>query len=240
MIELPLVFLGGLLGSAHCIGMCGGFAVSIGLGSRGFTANLRRQLVYSAGRIFTYSCFGVAAGYAGFWIAARSNVWINAQAALCVVAGVVLAGQGLLALGVLPRRFWSKSGGGGSPCLAGTFVGPFLASPRWSDVLLAGVFTGFLPCGLVYGYLALASSSANVLEGLLTMSLFGAGTAPLMIFAGAGGSLLNQAARRNLLRISAICVTLTGLISVARGILFVQFPGAPEVVRCVLCGSSGG
>ena len=32
MIELPLVFLGGLLGSAHCIGMCGGFAISIGLG----------------------------------------------------------------------------------------------------------------------------------------------------------------------------------------------------------------
>ena len=71
------------------------------------------------------------------------------------------------------------------------------------------------------------------------MSLFGAGTAPLMILAGVGGSLLSQAARRNLLRISAICVTLTGLISIARGILFVQFPGAPEVVRCVLCGSSG-
>ncbi len=35
MIELPLVFLGGLLGSAHCIGMCGGFAVSIGIGSSG-------------------------------------------------------------------------------------------------------------------------------------------------------------------------------------------------------------
>ena len=49
MIELPLVFLGGLLGSAHCVGMCGGFAVSIGLGSRGFAANLRRQVIYTAG-----------------------------------------------------------------------------------------------------------------------------------------------------------------------------------------------
>jgi sulfite exporter TauE/SafE len=239
MIELPLVFLGGLLGSAHCLGMCGGFALSIGLGSRGLAANLRRQLVYTAGRIVTYSFFGTVAGYAGFWITGQAGLWINAQAVLCVVAGLLLLGQGLSALGLVPRRLRPKPAGGLS-CLAGTFVGPFLTSPRSSDVLLAGVFTGFLPCGLVYGYLALASSSANVLDGVLTMSLFGAGTAPLMILAGVGGSLLSHAARRNLLRISAVCVTLTGLISIARGILFVQFPGAPEVVRCVLCGSSGG
>jgi sulfite exporter TauE/SafE len=239
MIELPLVFLGGLLGSAHCVGMCGGFALNIGLGARGFAANVRRQLVYTAGRIFTYSCFGVVAGSAGFWVAGKAGVWINAQAVLCLVAGLLLAGQGLSALGLFPRRFRPKPPGG-LPCLAGSFVGPFLASPHWSDVLLAGVFTGFLPCGLVYGYLALASSAANVLGGALTMCLFGAGTAPLMILAGVGGSVLSHAARRNLLRISAVCVTLTGLISIARGVLFVQFPGAPEVVRCVLCGSPGG
>ena len=241
MIELPLVFLGGLLGSAHCVGMCGGFAVSIGIGSRGFASNLQRQLVYTAGRIFTYSFFGVAAGYAGFWIAGRASLWINAQAVLCVIAGVLLTAQGLLALGVVPRRFWPKLvGGGGSVCLAGSFVGPFLTSPRASHVLLAGVLTGFLPCGLVYGYLALATSSANIRDGLLTMSLFGAGTGPLMILAGAGSALLSQTSRRNLLKISAVCVSLTGLISITRGILFVQLSTAPEIARCVLCGASGG
>ncbi len=238
MIELPLVFLGGLLGSAHCVGMCGGFALSIGIGSRGFAANLRRQLVYTAGRIFTYSFFGVVAGYAGLWLASRAHWWSNAQAALSVAAGVLLVGQGLLALGYMPRRFWPKAAPGGSICLAGTFVGQFLASPRLSHVLLAGVFTGFLPCGLVYGFLALASSSANIWDGLLTMSLFGAGTAPLMILAGTGSALFSHAARRNLMRISAVCVGLTGLISIVRGILFVQTTAAPEVVRCLLCGAS--
>jgi len=240
MIELPLVFLGGLLGSAHCVGMCGGFALSIGIGSRGFACNLRRQLVYTSGRIFTYSFFGVVAGYAGFWIAGRASLWINAQATLCVIAGVLLAAQGLLALGLVPRRFWPKLVGGGTVCLAGSFVGPFLTSPRSSHVLLAGVFTGFLPCGLVYGYLALAASSANIGEGLLTMSLFGAGTGPLMILAGAGSSLLSQTKRRNLLKISAVCVSLTGLISIVRGILFLQLTPAPAIVRCVFCGVSGG
>jgi len=240
MIELPLVFLGGLLGSAHCVGMCGGFAFSIGIGSRGFACNLRRQVLYTAGRIFTYSFFGVVAGYAGFWIAGRASLWINAQAALCVVAGVLLAAQGLLALGLVPRRFLPTPFGGGTACLAGSFVGPFLTSRRSSHVLLAGVLTGFLPCGLVYGYLALATSSANIGEGLLTMSLFGAGTGPLMILAGAGSSLLSPTTRRNLLKISAVCVSLTGLISIVRGVLFLQLTPAPEIVRCVFCGVSGG
>jgi sulfite exporter TauE/SafE len=239
MIELPLVFLGGLIGSAHCVGMCGGFAVSIGLGSSGLGANLQRQLIYTAGRIFTYSFLGVMAGYAGFWLAGKASLWINAQAALSMTAGVLLTGQGLLAMGLLPRWCWPQLRRR-SPCLAGTFVGPFLSSPRATHILLAGVLTGFLPCGLVYGYLALASSSASVREGLLTMSLFGAGTAPLMVLAGAGGSLLSNTRRRSLLHISAICVTVTGLISIARGILFVHFTDAPQVVRCILCGSSGG
>ena len=237
MIELPLVFLGGLLGSAHCVGMCGGFAVSIGLGSRRFAANLWRQLTYTAGRIFTYSFFGVVAGYGGFWLAGRASLWINAQAVLSLVAGVLLAAQGALALGVIPRRFWPKSSSGGAACLAGTFVGPFLISPRLTNVLLAGVLTGFLPCGLVYGYLALASSSANVRDGLLTMCIFGAGTGPLMILAGTGASLLSHGTRRSLLRISAVCVVLTGLVSIVRGALFIELTPAPQVVRCLFCGS---
>ena len=237
MIELPLVFLGGLLGSAHCVGMCGGFALSIGLGSRGVAANIGRQLIYTAGRVFTYSFFGIAAGYAGFWLAGRASLWINAQAALCLLAGIFLGAQGLLALGFVPRRFWPKTTSGGAFCMAGTFVGPFLTSPRLSNVLLAGVLTGFLPCGLVYGFLALASSTASVRDGLLTMCLFGAGTGPLMILAGMGASLVSHAARRNLLRVSAVCVVVTGLISIARGILFFQLTPAPEAVRCLFCGA---
>ena len=105
--------------------------------------------------------------------------------------------------------------------------------------LLAGVLTGFLPCGLVYGYLALASSSASIRDGLLTMCLFGAGTGPLMILAGTGASLVSHAARRNLMRISAACVVLTGLISIVRGALFIQLTPAPQAIRCLFCGGPG-
>ncbi len=235
MMELPLVFLGGLLGSAHCVGMCGGFALSIGVGARSAAANVSRQLVYSLGRVLTYSFLGVAAAYGGFWLSRRAGTLINIQAGLSVVAGAVLVFQGLRSLGLLPRRAFPAISGGGAPCLAGTFVGPFLTAPGLTNVLLAGILTGFLPCGLVYGFLALASSSANLLYGLLTMIAFGAGTAPIMILTGVGGSLLSHTSRRHLMRVAAICVLITGLISLGRGFWFVQFPDSAPSASCPFC-----
>lgn len=237
MIELPLIFLGGLLGSAHCVGMCGGFALTIGVGARDLGSNLLRQLAYTLGRVLTYSFFGVMAGFGGFWLSRKAGTLVNVQAGLSILAGGLLVFQGLLSLGLLPRRIHRGGGHWASPCLAGTFVGPFLTAPGWSNVLLAGVLTGFLPCGLVYGFLGLASSSASVFHGLLTMLAFGAGTAPLMILTGAGGSLLSHSARRHLMRVAAVCVMLTGLISLARGVMFVEFPGdRTPLDTCPFCG----
>lgn len=235
MSQLPLIFLAGVLGSAHCVGMCGGFALSIGLGARSLASNLKRQLVYTLGRVLTYGFLGVAAGYAGFWLSRRAGTLVNVQAGLSIAAGCLLAVQGMRALGLVPRRFHSAVKGGGPPCLTGTFVGPFLAAPGLTGVLLAGVFTGFLPCGLVYGFLTLSSSSASVLDGLAIMTVFGAGTAPVMILTGAGGSLCSHTARRRLLRLSAVCVLLTGLISMARGAVFLHLPGSAALEGCPFC-----
>ena len=61
-----------------------------------------------------------------------------------------------------------------------------------------------------------------------------------MILAGTGGSLISHASRGRFLQISAVCVGLTGLISIVRGILFIQLTPVPEVVRCIFCGANGG
>ena len=233
--ELPLVFLAGVLGSAHCVGMCGGFALSIGMGASSLLSNLKRQLVYTLGRVLTYAFLGVAAGYAGFWLSRTAGTLVNVQAGLSILAGGLLAVQGLLALGILPRGLLPTVKGSGTPCLAGTFVAPFLTAPGLTNVLLAGLLTGFLPCGLVYGFLTLSSSSASVVQGLFTMVAFGAGTAPVMVLTGAGGSLLSHSARRQLLRVSAVCVLLTGLISLARGAVFLHLPGSTVVEGCPFC-----
>ena len=113
-LQLPLVFLGGLLGSAHCVGMCGGFALSIGIGARSVGANLHRQLLYTLGRVLTYAFLGVVAGYAGFWLSRKAGTLVNVQAGLSIVAGALLVFQGLLALGIVPRRVFAAISAAGA------------------------------------------------------------------------------------------------------------------------------
>jgi sulfite exporter TauE/SafE len=233
MTALALIAFGGLLGSSHCVGMCGGFALTVGMGTRGPVRNLARQLVYSAGRIFTYAFLGAAAGFAGFWFARRTTQLIHAQALLSFLAGVLLIAQGCLALGFVPARVRRVGqAGAGASCLAGSFVRPFLASPRWYHVFVAGMLNGLLPCGLVYGYLALASSSASLPHGLCVMAAFGAGTVPAMALVGLGASTFSLAARRGLFRVAGVCVLLTGLAAVARGVEFYRSALVPHCPGC--------
>ena len=247
MIELPLVFLGGLLGSAHCVGMCGGFALLIGAPAPRWSSNLVRQVVYSGGRIFTYCAFGAAVGYGGLRLVERLGDFVNVQATLAIVAGVLLVSQGLVSTGTLRyasramRCAIGQAGAGDHPatggvgCLMGGMVGAFLRDRRFSHVFLAGVITGLLPCGLVYAYVALAASTSDLLTGAATMAAFGLGTMPLMILTGTGSTLFSLAGRQRLLTIAAWCVVLTGLLSIVRGVGFLHAAGEPPAASCPLC-----
>lgn len=250
MIELPLVFVAGILGTAHCLGMCGPLALAVGSHSRHMASALARQLVYTTGRLFTYGVLGAAAGYGGQRLA-HAAPWIaNVPALLAIAAGLLLIYQGLRATGWLPpvsavlaaaRRAWhGNTSTAGEPvrapvaCLAGGMLGQFLRQPKVSGVFLAGVFTGLLPCGLLYGMLALASSTHSVVLGGAMMTVFGLGTAPVMILAGAGGRLLSLATRKWLYSAAAWCLVLTGAVSLARGMSYLSL-GGQGPAGCPLC-----
>jgi len=250
MIELPLIFLGGLLGSAHCVGMCGGFAVMIGGGARSWRANLVRQCVYSGGRIFTYASLGGVLGYAGLRLAQDLPRVVNVQALCAIAAGIFLIVQGLLSAGVLSRlkRAYASRLSARKPaaqrqtsslsivsCLTGGLVGSLLRTPGSRAAFLAGMLTGFLPCGLVYAYLVLATSTNDPLAGLATMVTFGLGTIPLMVLTGAGMSLVSPARRQFALRLAAWCVVVTGVIALARGGYAFQLPLSEPVAGCLFC-----
>lgn len=232
MTALPLVFIAGILGSSHCIGMCGPLALTIGSGAADWWLNLGRQVVYTLGRIFTYAVFGAVAGAAGLYLQRELPSLVNVAALLAIVAGLFLLYQGLLAARVIRRRTPNTSA---VPCLAGDFFARFLKAPGLHNIFLAGLFTGMLPCGLVYGFVALAASSGDLIAGASLMIAFGLGTAPVMMATGCGSSLLGLAARKQIYRIAAWCVVLTGLISIARGAGFVEFPGWVEASGCLMC-----
>jgi sulfite exporter TauE/SafE len=215
MNELPLIALGGLLGSSHCLGMCGPFAVTIGVGARSWSSALARQTVYSLGRVFTYSSAGVAVGYAGLRFVGRGETFAYLQAVLCLLAGTLLVFQGLLSLNLVPRFAWHSASH--LPCAGLRSFGGLLRSSNLTHVFVSGLITGCLPCGLVYAYLALAASRADIFQGWATMAVFGAGTVPAMVLAGLGGKLLSLAVRRRVLQVAACCVIVTGILTIDRG-----------------------
>jgi sulfite exporter TauE/SafE len=235
MTELPLIFVGGLLGSYHCIGMCGPLALALGVTEEGLVANLRRQLVFSAGRILTYGFGGTLAAYAGWWLGRWPAAAFNAQAVLAIVAGAALVLLGLAGAGLVPQlrfgRFAPQS------CAAAKGLKTLLTAPGLGSAFLAGVFTGFIPCGLVYAFLAVAASTGDVLRGWLTMVAFGAGTVPLMVLAGSSGSLISVAARARVLRIAAGCVVVVGVISIARGAGYLSLSSGGLPASCPFCHS---
>lgn len=233
MIEWPLLVVAGMLGSAHCLGMCGPFALAIGTSASSWRANLRRQACYSAGRIFTYAVLGAVVAFCGARVAAALPGWTNVPALLAIGAGILLAVQGLAAAGVLPAR--AVHGAAACPGAAGFRA---LLTGRGSlDVFLAGLFTGLLPCGLLYGMLALAAATHDVPRGLGTMTAFGLGTVPALVAAGLGGSLLGVAARRRLHAAAAWCLVLTGAISIARGTGHLSFTAEPPA-GCPFCAAA--
>lgn len=229
MIEWPLVFGSGLLGSAHCLGMCGPFTLLVGSVDPAWRANLVRQVTWSAGRLFTYAVLGGTAGFLGLRMARTLVGWTNVPAILAVAAGVLLVVQGLLAAGVIRRR-----GVGSGTCPGGGAFRALLTARGPLEIFLAGMFTGLLPCGLLYGMLALAAATHDVTRGLLTMVAFGSGTVPALLAAGLGGSVLGLAARRHLHAIAAWCLVLTGGISIARGAGFLHF-GDAAPAGCPYC-----
>jgi uncharacterized protein len=181
-----IILLAGLAGSMHCVGMCGGFACILGRDGRGRLATLARHLVYNLGRVTSYCFMGVCVGYLGFLLVGHGgdDTWGSlAQRTLALLSGLLMLYIGLQFLGLLPRSAgpllgvdWLASG-----------LRQLTRSTRPGAPLALGVLNGFLPCPLVYAFLAQAAGSGGPLSGLLIMATFGLGTFPAMLAMGGIG-----------------------------------------------------
>lgn len=227
-----LVMLGGLLGSSHCVGMCGGFAALVGLRHSTMWGNFRAQMIYSGGRLMSYATLGAIAGFAGKRMADSLPRFVNVPAVLCILAGLFLLREGLLATGIFRR---GVSGTSTTGCLMGSLFTTILKTPGLRHTFIAGVATGLLPCGLVYAFVSLAATSGDLLLGLGTMLAFGLGTVPLMVVTGCGATLLSWTSRQRLWQLAAWSVVLTGVLTLGRGVGFLQLQPTPEPVTCPFC-----
>ncbi len=177
----------GLLGSTHCVGMCGGIvgALSAGLKpdpARPISALAWHHLAYNGGRILSYTLAGSGVGLLGSQIE-----MINVSAAIPV--GRLIAGLFLIALGLYLAGWWQaitllEKGG----AYVWRWIEPvgrrFLPVRSPLHALGLGMIWGWLPCGLVYSTLVLAMSSMSASQGALIMLGFGLGTLPVLLTLG--------------------------------------------------------
>lgn len=214
------LFLIGLLGGTHCIGMCGGIvgALSMGAGSRPAL-----HLAYNAGRIVSYTMAGAIAGALGGASLALSGQ-LPLRIVLFVLANLMLVALGLYLMGAtrslaFTERFGQKLWRHLQPLSR-----RFLPARTAAQAFPLGLVWGWLPCGLVYSALVTALTSGSALRGAGMMLAFGAGTLPTLLLAGLLAVRLNEYVAKPVVRFSAgllvLAFGLWGLFAAIR--LFVQ------------------
>jgi uncharacterized protein len=216
--SLLAALLMGLLGSGHCVAMCGGIACTLTAGlPPGVRASARRMLpyvvAYNLGRLCSYALAGALFGMLGAGAgqllppAWAHGLGMTISFAFIIALGLYLGDwwRGLGTFERLGSKLWRHLEPLGRRILPIT---------RRRQAFAIGLLWGWLPCGLVYAALALALVSGGARTGAMTMLVFGAGTLPTLIALGFAGRWL-AALRRGAARRAA------GAILCAAGVVLI-------------------
>jgi len=212
------------VGFGHCIGMCGPIVLSLTMGVRNRGGTLP-HLIYTIGRITTYTGLGAMAGLSGSVVDAVSSMaWLPKTA--MVASGLFIVLMGISMAGWIP---WAVLRGRSAPIKANPILIGFRALSRSGSILALyglGMLLGLLPCGPVYTALLVAAGAGmeasgpnqGCLTGLSLMAAFGLGTVPPLFLVSrvAGAGWLQ--ARVRLYRATAILTIGVGFYFTIRGL----------------------
>jgi uncharacterized protein len=236
IVGLLPIFLTGLFGSVHCVGMCGGIvgalsavqrpAFPVGVvtlaGPQAASAPLL-VLAYNTGRIASYATAGALAGGLAGAAAALTHLaaietalyWLANLMLVALGLYLVDAWRGLARLEALGQLLWSR---------VRALIKPLMPMDSAFKALALGGVWGWLPCGMVYSVLLTAMLSGSAASGAAVMVAFGLGTLPTLFGLGLMGARLRAAARRRDLRVAAGLLIVgfgaLGLLRAAHGMSF--------------------
>lgn len=201
----------GIVGSLHCMGMCGPIVVALPLKNQNLFTKILGAILYNSGRVATYGVLGLLFGLLGRGIhMAGFQQWTS------IILGIVMIVSVLF-----PFVFREKITVGN--LLAGmaarliSRLKKLFASRSYRSLLLIGLLNGLLPCGLVYVAIAGAISSGSVVSGSLFMVLFGLGTIPLLLLAALASDAIGQRIRTKMQRAVPYFVFFLGVLFILRG-----------------------
>ena len=173
----------GLLGSAHCIGMCGGITSALSLSMKGCSRlhTFFLMMAYHLGRICSYALAGFILGSIGWYLGDLSR---GVHIALRYFAGGMLVTMGLYVSGWWRGLVKLEQAGGHLWKFIQPKANNLLPVRHIGNALALGGLWGWLPCGLVYSTLIWSASQGNALQSAGLMALFGLGTLPAVFFTG--------------------------------------------------------
>lgn len=222
----------GLVSSFHCVGMCGPLALSLPVQHYSYSKKLAAILLYNTGRIATYILLGFIFGYAGRYI-----YLAGLQQSISVVSGVVVlffsVHYFLLKKNISPK--WLQS----LHLQLQQAMSFFWGKQSLISFAGLGMVNGLLPCGMVYIAIAGAVSSSSVLNSMVFMGAFGAGTLPAMLALALFGLRINLASRNAIKKAMPYLMMVMALLLILRGLnlgipfvspVMAQNPGA--VIPC--------
>ncbi|WP_246989612.1 sulfite exporter TauE/SafE family protein [Halorientalis marina] len=242
-VELTAFLLIGLLGGAHCLGMCGPlvtmYAQQFSTGTAGDSATdggtvgatpvsfreLRQHFLFNAGRTVSYAALGGLFGLAGALVFNAADAVLLVSDTVQAVVGTLI-GLVIVAAGV--RHLLGGDGGahlGGSLPLVGRLTGLFGAlqarTNRWANgpgIVGLGLVHGLLPCPLLYPAYLYAFARGDPVAGVLTLAVLGLGTFPTLFVYGTIVNSVDATHRARLHRALGVAFVILGLMPIAHGL----------------------
>ncbi len=204
-------FILGLLGSLHCLGMCGPIAFMLPVNHKNRWQGTLQTVIYHSGRILAYGIIGTIFGLLG-----RGLNLFGTQQKLSILIGITMILIVLIPFHrfnrlQLTRPIYQLTG------FLKNSLGNSLKKRTPDAFFSIGFLNGFLPCGLVYMAVLGATAMAGPVEGFLYMAIFGLGTIPLMTVAVFFSSMIKSSFKNRIRRLIPVFVVIIGLLFILRG-----------------------
>ncbi len=201
----------GLLGSAHCLAMCGPLHLAVAHGSSGRARALRTAVLLNLGRVLTYMAIGALFGLfgRGLGLAGLQRAVAIALAGLMAAVLLVPTVADRMKRPLMPAAWMAR---------LRTAVATRLHRGRPTTVLATGMLNGLLPCGLVYAAVAGALAQDGAASGALFMAAFGLGTWPALFAVRLAGLSVGGRLRTHLSRWMPVGYALMAGLLLVRGL----------------------
>ena len=207
---LGIGFLMGLIGSVHCIGMCGPLTMALPFSLQKNIFKYLAMALYHTGKIMSYAILGLIVGLFG-----KQLFVIDTQQSISIIIGVfMLVYVGWVYLVKVNTRF-NPLQFIQVPVLKA--LSSLFKNKHVTVFIVLGFLNGLLPCGMVYLALGSAMSTGHPLDAAIFMAFFGIGTMPALLMVAVGGQMVNFEWRRKLQKALPVFIFGMGVMLILRG-----------------------